>query len=140
VRDLTEPKVASSLVFGEIGTRSEALWDLRAISLLNIDGSSKRLALSIDIWEKDESGLNKWVESGLFGNDIITNDAGELSLSSNGKLITEDANDDINESQSYPLNSGVGRSVLHGDVIFYLNGNHIYTGQWDNWSQAQDPF
>jgi len=140
VRDITEPKVASTLVYGGQWTRSEAIWDLRAISLLNIDENTKRLALPIDIWEEDENGFNQWIESGLFGIDIIKNGAGELSLLSNGKLITENPNDDSNQAQSYPFNSGVGRSVLHGDAIFYLNGNHIYTSQWDNWSQTQGPF
>ena len=140
VRDITAPKVASTLTFGVTGTRSEALWDLRAISLLNIDENSKRLTLPIDIWEKNESEFNHWIESGLFGIDISKNDIGELSLSLNGKLITENANDDVNQPQNYPFNSGVGRSVLHGDAVFYLNGNHIYTSQWDNWSETQGPF
>ena len=140
VRDIAEPKVTSSLFYGGAGTHSEALWDLRAISLLNIDENSKRLTLPIDIWEKDENGFNNWIESGLFGINIDKNEVGEISLSSNGKLITENVNSDASQPQNYPYNSGIGRSVLHGDVIFYLNGNHIYTSQWDNWSQTQGPF
>ena len=132
--------MASSLFYGDSGTRSEALWDLRAISLLNINENSKRLALPIDIWEKDENGFNNWIESGLFGINIDKNEVGELNLYSNGKLITENSGDDVNQPQNYPFNSGIGRSVLHGDTIFYLNGNHIYTSQWDNWSQTQGPF
>lgn len=140
VRDIADPKVASSLVYGGMGTGSEALWDLRAVSLLNIDENSKRLTLPIDIWEQDQSGFNRWLESGLFGININKNDAGELNLFSNGKLITENSNSDVNPPQSYPFNSGLGRSVIHGNAVFYLNGNQIYTSQWDDWSQTQGPF
>ena len=137
VRDATQPKVVSSLIFGGRGSDSEALWDLRAISLLNIDENNSRIALPINIWNANEIGINQWLESGLFAIDIVRDDAGDLSLHSNGHLIVEKTDSDVNQPQTYPFNSGIGRSVLldsaNNDAVYYLYGNQVLSSQWSVW-------
>ncbi|MGB0494953.1 MAG: beta-propeller domain-containing protein [Kangiellaceae bacterium] len=141
VRDSSQPKVASSLIFGDSGTHSEALWDLRAISLLNVDDNNKRLALPINIRSTDDNGVSQWTESGLFGINIIKNGNAELgiemSLASSGKLIAEEADSSVNQPQTYSLFSGIGRSVLlnesGNDALFYLHGNQVISTRWGVW-------
>ncbi|PHS18229.1 MAG: hypothetical protein COA86_08795 [Kangiella sp.] len=137
VREISQPMVASSIVFGDSGTESEALWDLRAISLLNIDENNKRLTLPINIWSAIDSGQSVWVESGLFGIEIIKDEEGELKLVSSGKLVAEKRSEDLDQPQTYPLNSGIGRSVLlnsdNNDAIYYLHGNQVLSSQWGVW-------
>ena len=105
--------------------------------MLNIDENNKRLTLPINIWSAIGSGQTVWAESGLFGIDIIKNEADELRLVSSGKLIAEKRSEDLDQPQTYPLNSGIGRSVLldsvNNDSIYYLHGNQVLTSQWSVW-------
>ncbi len=140
IRNINQPIVNNTLVFGGPGSNSELLYNLRALSLLDSDAHNKKLAFPIDIWEQGPSNQRTWKESGLFAFDITHNDSGEYSLAYSGKLITESSNSDVNQQQYYPLNSGIGRSVIHNDVVYYLHGNEIFSSQWGAWDNKQGPF
>ncbi len=137
ISDMSAPSVGDKLVFGNRGTSSEALYDLRSISLLSINEQQLRLAFPIDIWENSaSSSFGEWLESGLYLFELDTEESGEMTLEFSGKMITES----VNPIQSYPFNSGLGRSKLHDDAVFFLYGNHFYASLWDSLEQVNGPF
>lgn len=137
IRDIGAPVVKNTLVFGQAGSRTEATSDLRSISLLNVNEQQKRLAFPIDIWHQQEgSSFNQWKESGLFLFDINTTNTNEMNVTFAGKMVVESANED----QNYPLNSGIGRSKLHDNAVFYLHGNQIFSSLWGQWELQNGPY
>jgi uncharacterized secreted protein with C-terminal beta-propeller domain len=137
IRDISNPVIANTFVFGDRGSYTEATFDLRNISLLNVNEQQKRLALTMDIWEDDNSfSFAQWKESGLFLFELNTSDNNDMTLDFSGKMIAES----VNPNQNYPLNSGVGRSKLHNDAVFYLHGNQIFASLWGDWEQQNGPY
>ncbi len=140
IRDMTQPKVKNTLVIGGRGSSSEALYDLRALSLLEADSNTMRLTFPVDVWKGNGQFDNEWKESGLFGFDISNDDSGEYELSFSGKIVAESSESNVNQNQSYPLNSGIGRGVIHNDAVFYLHGNEVFSDIWGSWDNLQGPF
>jgi len=137
LRDMSNPLVKNKLVFGENNSYTEASFDLRSISLLEIDQQQIRLAFPIEVAEKQtSSSFGQWKEGGLFLFGINSDNNNETTLSFAGKMSVET----VNQNQSYPLNSGMGRSKLHDNAIFYLRGNQFYSTLWGNWESLNGPF
>jgi len=137
IRDIENPVVKDKLVFGQRGSNTEATYDLRSISLLDVDQQQKRLAIPIDIWLRPTGvSHSSWLESGLFLFELNTNSNNEMSLNFSGKMITES----FSEEQSYPQNIGNHRSKLHNDAVFYLHGNKFYASLWGDFDQQNGPY
>lgn len=137
IRDMTNPLAKDTVVLGDRGSSTEANYDLRSISLLTLNAQQKRLAIPANIWLTEEnSGNNQWKESGLFLFELTTEDENDMALEYSGKMIIESAN----QARSYPLNSGMGRSKLHDDAVFYLHGNQIFSTLWGDWEQLNGPY
>jgi len=137
IRDISNPLIKNTYIFGGQGSNTEANFDLRAISLLTLNEDQARLALPINIWQKDDSeSYNRWLESGLFLFELNTDTLGELSLDFSGKMLAESRK----ESLLYPTSSGASRSKLHNDAIFYLHGNQIYSTLWGEWDSLNEAY
>jgi len=137
IRDMANPLVKDKLVFGDRNSNTEAAFDLRSISLLNVNEQQKRLAIPIDIWQQlSESSFSQWQESGLFLFELNTGENNEMSLEFSGKMITES----FSEAQSYPLNIGHRRSQLHNDAVFYLHGNKFFSSLWGELNEQNGPY
>lgn len=130
IGDMTNPQIKNTVVLGERRSSTEATNDLRSISLLTLNAQQKRLAIPVNIWQIDEtSGNNQWKESGLFLFELNTDGENKMTLEYSGKMIAES----VNQDRSYPLNSGMGRSKLHDNAVFYLHGNQIFSTLWGEW-------
>ncbi len=137
IRDMNNPLVKNKIVLGDRWTSTEANYDLRSISLLTLNEQQKRLAIPVDIWQIEESSINnKWKESGLFLFEINTNDENDMTLEYSGKMIIES----VNQERTHPLNSGMGRSKLHDEAVFYLHGNQIFSALWGDWDHLNGPY
>jgi len=137
IRDISNPLVKNTHIFGGQGSRTEANFDLRAISLLTLNEGQKRLTLPINIWQKESpSSYSRWLESGLFLFELNEDLAGELSLGFSGKMIAESANENL----TYPINSGASRSKIHNDAVFYLHGNQMFSTLWGEWNSLNESF
>ena len=122
MRDKDNPLIKDTLVFGDNGSSTEANFDLKSISLLELNENQLRLAIPIDLWEKELSSNSRWKESGLFMFELETNELNEISLTYIERLISE-SNIDTN----YPVNSGSSRSYLNNRAIYYLYGNKLHS-------------
>jgi len=137
IGDMTNPQIKDSVVLGGRRSSTEANTDLRSISLLTLNDQQKRLAIPANIWQTEQSaGFNQWQESGLFLFELNTDEENDMTLEYSGKMITES----VNQDQSYPLNSGMGRSKLHDEAVFYLHGNRIFSTSWDDWGNLNGPY
>lgn len=137
IRNSALPVVQSKLVIGDSYSQSEALYDLRSISLLELENGNQKLALPINVWQEDETTQqSNWLESGLFLFNIETVADNEFSLSLTGKIIAESASNEL----QYPMASWLGRSKIHDDAIFYLHGNQIFTSLWTNLAEINGPY
>jgi len=137
IRDMSNPLVKDKLVFGDRNSNTEATYDLRSISLLNVTEQQKRLAIPIDIWQQQsQSSFSQWQESGLFLFEINTDESDQVSLEFAGKMITETYSD----NQPYPMNLGYRRSQLHDNAVFYLHGNQFYGSLWGEWDEQNGPY
>jgi len=137
IRDMSNPLVKDKLVFGDRGSYSEATYDLRSISLLNVSEQQQRLAIPIDIWQQlSQPSSSQWLESGLFLFEIDTAENDERSLTLSGKMITES----FSGEQSHPSSQVGGRSQLHDDAVFYLHGNRFYGSLWGDWGTQNGPY
>ncbi|MET1255748.1 beta-propeller domain-containing protein [Aliikangiella maris] len=116
-----EPQIKDTLVIGEQGSWSEALHDLRSISLLRINSDKLRIAIPVNRSEKQGSGMTQWADSGLYVFDIDGFDNLTLQLNLAGRLITETRS----TTQQYAKNWGVGRSLLLPKSVYYLQGNQL---------------
>lgn len=141
IRDFENPSIRNQHIVGGAGSYSEALYDLRAFTFLNVDDTTSRIAIPVQ--KRDYTDYSYLDEDGLFGFEINRSNSGDLDLSFSGKLITEESYAST-QSQSQRTSMLVyfpdSRSVLHGDVVYYLYHDDIYSATWGDWDKRQGPF
>ncbi|TQV75120.1 hypothetical protein FLL45_09285 [Aliikangiella marina] len=126
LRDPNNPQVKDTIKVGDIGSWTEALNDLRAISFLPISQDVRQLALPIDRYEAGSAAGNSgWIHSGLYTFEISGFNSGELSLSHSGTMITESRD----ENTTYPRHWQRGRSTLTPDSIYFYRGNQLWSAR-----------
>ncbi|MFL0800689.1 MAG: beta-propeller domain-containing protein [Agarilytica sp.] len=139
VRDMSSPQLIGSETFGSRGSWSPALNDLRAITFLQTNADQLRFAFPISIYGEgfiywQEDALHLFEINGLSSaNDGASESSADLSFV--GKITSESADDE----RTWPNYSGIDRSVLHNDAIYYAHGDFIWAGFWTNPETATGP-
>ncbi len=128
------PKTVSTLLLGGRDTNSEALNNLKALSLLEVSENEWRIALPINYYEPAEgfyhgpwqyNGLQLLSATGLAGDSAQLENAGVLK--------TERADEYFQEGRTF------SRSVLHDDAVFLAHNNAFWSANWNAPEQAEGP-
>lgn len=131
IENMDNPMLVNSLTFGERGTWSPALYDLHALTFLRATDDQLRFTLPInsyaDNWEWLEDALHLFEINGLSNNTA--------SLDHAGRIISEEAG----EEKSWSWFSGIDRSVLHDDAVYYAHGNQVWGSFWQSPESATGP-
>lgn len=130
VSDSANPLEITSLVLGERGTYSEALYDLHALSFLS---STDQLRFTLPI--HSYSGNYEWSHSGLHLFEINGLSAGEAALTHVGEIVAEESSPD----QNWPGVYDNVRSVLHDDAVYFMYGDKLFSAFWSSPQAANGP-
>ena len=148
VSDPAAPTEVDTLLLGQRGSYSNALYDHRAISILPpANGrTTTRVAFGIDIAglaqparrpdPEDAFTYYDWRFSGLHGIEVRTGADAGLTLT--GTLVAASVNDPDNFGYGY--GSGSERAVMVGDSAYYVYGERVLAANWfdfDNPSPAR---
>ena len=117
------PQVVNSIDLGEMGSHSEALGNLRALSLLQSSEDQLRIAFPLTKYVgrmTPASGLQLLEINGI---------TGEASLDDAGMLYTGDT---VNYG-------GVSRAILHDEAVFFAHNNMFWAANWSDPENAKGP-
>lgn len=133
VRDIANPQSLDRHVVGGEGSWSDALYDLRAFNFLKVGDDQLRFTLPITRRESYE-----WLDSGLHLYEVngLTGEQAELNVV--GAMIAE-----TNQGEPgyyHPLQAGNGRSRMHGEAVYYVHGNQVWSSFWSSPDQVDGPF
>ena len=146
VSDPAAPTEVDTLLLGQRGSYSSALYDHRAISILPpANGrTATRVAFGIDIAglsqparrpdPEDAFTYYDWRFSALHGIEVRTGTDAGLTLT--GTLVTASANDPDNFGYGF----GSERPIMVGDSAYYVYGERVRAANWfdfDNPSPAR---
>ncbi|ASJ71335.1 beta-propeller domain-containing protein [Granulosicoccus antarcticus] len=138
VSNPASPSEIQSVLVGQTGTHSSALYDHRAITVQSAtEQHPTRVSFGINVngqalpsssaTGNDVFSYYDWTYTGLHGFDISTGtDAG---ITFRGAMVVESAaNDDGYFYPSY-VND---RSVMVNDSLFYIHGTRVYAAPWND--------
>lgn len=128
IRDTSQPQLVNSLVFGDWGTYSEAIYDHRALTFLRSSEDQLRITLPINIFTTgpgDELANAHWLSSGMYLFEINGLSSEEADLTHVGNLDNAQ-----NGAQDYPFLSGPKRGILHDDALFYVHSAEVVASFW----------
>lgn len=128
------PKSVSTILLGNMDSYSEALHNLKALSLLQISDNEWRIAMPLSLYEEEEGDFyGTWRYNGLqlFSATDLSGDSAKLENA--GVLITEKAGENTQKNLPY------SRSVLHGDAIFFTHSNAFWSANWYTPDDAEGP-
>ncbi len=138
VSNPASPLEVQSVLVGQQGTDSRALFDHRAITVQRAtELHPARVSFGINVYGQalpsssatgeDVFRNYNWNYSGLHGFDITTGtDAG---IASRGALVVESPGG--NDAYNYPSYAD-DRSVMVNDSLFYIRGDRVYAAPWDD--------
>jgi hypothetical protein len=140
VRDASNPTEVQSVVIGQRGTESSALYDHRGITVqMANDNHPTRVAIGISVNgvveppPVNESNAFEWYPSnytGLHGFDIQT--GADAGIVFRGALAAQ--------TDQYGYNSSYNdRSVIVNDAAFYINDAQVYFAPWDDLANGLGP-
>lgn len=148
VADPSTPTEIDTLLLGQRGSYSSALYDHRAISILPPANGriATRVAFGIDIAgigqparrpdPEDASRWYDWRFNALHGIEVRTGADAGLTLT--GTLVAASVSDP--NSFGYSYGSGSERAVMVGDSTYYIYGGRVRAANWfgfDNPSPAR---
>lgn len=131
VRDMSDIKSVSRIIYGKHGSNSVATFDYHAFSFLSLDENNHRLAIPVATHAdlpagSDPDSPNTWYNWTNFGLQLIDiNTADNPTMSATGALITS-----TNTEQDYPEYDWNVRSVLHGDSIYFSTLDKVWSADW----------
>lgn len=138
VSDPSAPYEADSVDIGRRGSDADVLRDHRAFTFLAREGERPRFAFGVRVHERTGSGTQgrpwttfDWSHSGLHLFEVDTANGRLLPM---GDLRAERYGGEVTRSLW-----GEDRSVLAGDVVFYVHGDDVYTSTWANPEVAEGP-
>lgn len=121
------PKIVNTVSLGDMGSYSEALNDLRALSLLQNSEDQLRIAFPLTRYNNRATplvGLQLLEINGL-------EDDGTPSLDDAGMLVTGT----LRNNRPF----GPNRAVLHDNAVFYSHNNAFWAAHWDDVKNAKGP-
>lgn len=131
VSDSAMPTEIHSMTFGERGTWSNGLYDLRALTFLRASDDQLRFTLPIsryaDNWQWQEEALH------LFEINGLTQLVADLAYA--GKIVSESVSA-VNQS---PSSAGTDRAILHGEAVYYTHGDSVWSSFWSSPAAASGP-
>lgn len=140
VSDLANPKSAGTVLIGDRGTDSPALYNRHAFSYLEVDEDNHRFAIPVNRYEKEagagEWDYGAWQDSGLYLFEIgSVSVPSSATLTGAGSMLTQvkGVNGD------YPSYSEA-RSVLHGNALFFIEGSDVWSSFWSSPETVHGPF
>ena len=140
VTDPAAPTEVQSLLLGQRGSFSSALYDHRAISILPPANGrdATRVAFGIDIAgtaeparrpePEDAWNYNDWRFNALHAIEVNTGTDAGLTLS--GRLVAASVDDAGNFG--YGFGSGSERVVMVGDSAYYVYGGQVRAANWNS--------
>lgn len=127
IRDMTNPKVQDSFVFGERGSYTEANHDLRSVSFLQFSEQEQRLAIPITIYQtKDGENYPTWSQSGLHQFEITLDSDNSMDLDFVATMTAEQSSEELRWPSSYYGQ----RSVIHYNAAYFLYGDEFCSEFW----------
>ena len=135
IRQPESPRIVDSILLGERGSWSEVFNNLKAISVLPLDNNVWQIAMPITRYDDFGGNYPDWQDTALHVFEISGIESGEVNLAQNGILESETYND-----LQYPLHWGSGRSLLHNEAIFYLQGNRLTGAKQGDFINIVGPF
>lgn len=117
------PQVVNSIDLGDMNSHSEALGNLRALSLLQSSDDQLRIAFPLTKYTArmtPASGLQLLEINGI---------TGEASLDDAGMIYSGD-------TISY---GGVSRAILHDEAVFFAHNNMFWAANWSDPENATGP-
>lgn len=131
IRDISAPDLIAKETYGEQGSWTSALYDLRAISFLAPTSDQLRFVFPIssyaDGWDWQDDALHLFEINGL--------DSSTAALSFVGKIVSEEKS----EAKPWPSYSGLDRGVLHDEAVYYSHGNGVWASFWSSPNAATGP-
>ncbi|NTS77018.1 beta-propeller domain-containing protein [Catenovulum sp. SM1970] len=126
VSDINQPTEVQTLVLGNTGSYSDALYDHRAVSLLQTEDGNYRLALPLSLTQFTTQYYQ--ADRGLGLIDINVSDDAGLNL--NGFLSTSD--------KDYYYNY-VTRGIINGNKVHYVQSPHVWSTTWQDSKRVVGP-
>jgi len=138
VSDPSSPREADTLIVGQRGTQSEALFDHRGITVQHAtDAHPTRISFGVDVAgeafpsERPDPdspiGLAyyDWSYTGLHGFDVSVGDGADIEP--RGAMIVERRGQD---GQLFGPSAYGDRSVMVNDATYYVHGDRVYAATW----------
>jgi len=138
VSDPSAPREADTLLVGQLGTHSDALFDHRAITVQRAtENHPTRVSFGIDVagtafperrpTPNDPLNYYGWSYSGLHGFDVHADDSARIE--SRGALVVERVGPD---NGYYGPRYRESRAVMVNDATYYVHGPDVFATTWDN--------
>lgn len=124
------PTVIESINLGDAGSHSEALNNLRALSLLQNGEDQLRIALPLTRY----NNTGGWEFTGLQLLEVNGLADGEPGLDDAGVITAAGPDSGV----AYP-GGGINRGVLHDNAVFFTHNNMIWAANWDAPKDAVGP-
>ncbi|OUS23237.1 hypothetical protein A9Q98_15935 [Thalassotalea sp. 42_200_T64] len=135
ISQLDQPIQLATKVIGDRHSRSQALYEHHAISILSTESNRYRLAFPVTVNAMDDSlDYSNWEHTGLYLFDIDLENE-QLPLSSTGVIKAEQSHPERN----YPYYYSNGRSVIDGDNVHYVHGPFVFSALWQSPELAIGP-
>lgn len=131
VSDPTKPTSVRSLLFGSNAANAEALYDLHAVAVLPQENGDMRFAFSINNYDQNYA----WQYSGVHLFAVSDVASGQAKLSLAGVMATETRS----SQQQAPKYYGNGRTLLHGDAVYFGTAGTIWASNWNYPNQIKGP-
>lgn len=133
--DITDPSLPVEVgSFFKEQSYTPVQFDYKALSVLNLDGNY-RFALPVEQWGVISNSDNIDVWSSINSLVLLNVDTGssDVVLTTIGELVIEPISDTY-------IYAGEDRSVIQGDHVYYLHGNNLWHGLWNEESQLSGPY
>lgn len=141
VSDPGNPLELSNVTFED--TYTPVQYDYRALSVLRTD-DEYQFAMPLESWQEttvdngsgegsDDQGSTIWLPHNSLLMLQVSAASGAGSMQVVNRMMVE------NDAEAYTW-SGEDRSVIHGDNVFYIHGNHVWHGLWEKESAVNGPY
>jgi hypothetical protein len=131
VSNPAKPTSVRSLLFGSNAANAEALYDLHAVAVLPQENGDMRFAFSINNYDQNYA----WQYTGVHLFAVSDVASGQAKLSLAGVMAIETRS----SQQQSPKYYGNGRTMLHGDAIYFGTSGTIWSGNWNTPNQFKGP-
>ncbi|WP_020208187.1 beta-propeller domain-containing protein [Gilvimarinus chinensis] len=123
------PELVGEALIGDRFSHSEALYDLRALTVLMLSDSNARISFPVSVYGSDAGDYSQWQYSGLQMLELSglksAQGATHAAMQNKGVLIAE-----AGTNGHYDYNGGVRRGLLHNDAVLYAHDNNIWFSRW----------